>query len=451
MAGRARGAATAWRVRVPALLVLLAVVVAVGMPSARAAAGDLDRSFSGDGTLLLGFGRGTSGLSGLAVRSDGKIVVAGTGRHGGRSVFEIARLLANGRLDPTFGNHGRTVVGFPGKEPSSPFLLFTPKVALAPDGGIVLAGAVSGPAASAKRDIALLRLSPGGALDPSFGDGGRVITSLGPGDDFATDVAIDGNGRIVVSADVEHETTAAAALRYLPSGALDDSFGAHGVATVPTPVDAAALAVVLAPDGKVVLCGFAGPTVGNTKVLVARLTADGRPDRTFGGSGRSMFGFQRHSLGFDVALTPEGRIVVAGVTSPNGDLDEHTSIAVARLNSLGELDPSFGTGGRVMTNTGGGDLAMGVAVQSDGRIVAVGSSDLQTLLGKHLEVLRYTRAGKLDPTFNTIGVVDIDLGPSSEAWGDVDLRGGRVTVDGLVVTTSSSFGHSTGAVARFLR
>ena len=361
------GRSRAWRVRAPALALLVTAVALAGMPAASAAPGDLDTSFSGDGTLLLGFPPGSSGLTDVAVRSDGKIVVVGQGRHNARSVFEIARLMPNGRLDPTFGNHGRTIVAFPGKEASGPFPLATPKVALAPDGGIVLAGSVAGPATSAKDDIALLRLTPGGRPDTEFGNGGRVVTNLG-GDDDATDVAVDGSGRIVVSGETEHDGTASAiALRYLPSGALDHSFGANGVATVPTPSDASALALALGPGGKIVLCGAAG-----SRFLVARLLTDGRPDRTFAGSGRTLFGFLHESIGLDVALTPSGRIVVAGVTSPRGTLDEHTSIAVARLNSIGQLDPSFGTGGKVTTNTGGGDLAFGVAVQADGRIVAVG-------------------------------------------------------------------------------
>jgi uncharacterized delta-60 repeat protein len=445
------GVGRAWRTRAPALLVAVVVVLVIGAVPASASPGDLDTSFSGDGTLLLGFGSGSSGLTGLAVRSDGKIVVVGEGRHGGRTAFEIARLLPNGRLDPTFGNHGRTVVGFPGKEASGLFLLPIPKVALAADGAVVVAGGVSGPSASAKSDIALLRLTPGGHLDTTFGNDGRVVTDLGPGDDHATDVAMDRGGRIVVSADVEHDATrAATVLRYLPSGALDQSFGVDGVATLPTPSDAEALAVALAPGGKIVLCGASGSVAGSSsKMFVGRLTADGRPDHAFGGSGRTVFGFQHDSIAFDVALTPGGRIVVGGATSPHGNIDQHTLIAVARLNSLGGLDPSFGTGGKVVTSTGGGDLTTAIGVQTDGRIVAVGASDLQHFLGKHLEVLRYTRAGKLDSSFNTIGVVNMDLGPSSELWSGVVLRGGRATAVGEVGTTSNEFGHSTGAVARF--
>ena len=405
------GCSRAWRVRAPALALLVTAVALAGMPAASAAPGDLDTSFSGDGTLLLGFPPGSSGLTDVAVlfRTGRSSWSAKAGRTPG-SVFEIARLMPNGLLDPTFGNHGRTIVAFPGKESSGPFPLATPKVALAPEGGIVLAGSVACLATSAKDDIALLRLTPGGLPDTEFGNGGRVVTNLG-GDDDATDVAVDGSGRIVVSGETEHDGTASAiALRYLPSGALDHSFGANGVATVPTPSDASALALALGPGGKIVLCGAAG-----SRFLVARLLTDGRPDRTFAGAGRTLFGLLHESIGSDVVLTPSGRIVVAGVTSPRGTLDEHTSIAVARLNSIGQLDPSFGTGGKVTTNTGGGDLAFGVAVQADGRIVAVGSSDLQTLFGKHLEVLRYTTAGKLDPSFNTVGVVNIDLGPSSSA------------------------------------
>ena len=445
------GRTTTWRVRAPALVALVAALAYVGMPAASAAPGDIDTSFSDDGTLLLGFPPGSSGLTDLAVRSDGRIVVVGEGRHNARSVFEIGRLLPNGRLDPTFGNHGRTIVPFPGKEATTAFPLPTPKVALAPDGGIVLAGSVVGPGASAKDDIALLRLTPGGRPDTAFGDVGRVVTNLG-GDDDATDVAIDGSGRIVVSGETEQNgSSSAVALRYLPSGELDHSFGANGVATIPTRTGtgtlgrgAGALAVALGPGGKIVLCGGSG-----RKFLVARLQSDGSPDRTFAGSGRTLFGFLHESVGLDVALTPSGRIVVAGVTSPSGSIDEHMSIAVARLNSLGQLDPSFGTGGKVETNTGGGDLAFGVSVQADGRIVVAGSSDLQTLFGKHLEVLRYTTAGKLDPSFNTVGVVNIDLGPASEFWSDLILRNGRATVAGFVQTTSTTPGHTTGAVARF--
>ncbi|MEV4709402.1 delta-60 repeat domain-containing protein [Actinoplanes sp. NPDC049316] len=179
-----------------------------------------------------------------------------------------------------------------------------------------------------------------------------------------------------------------------------------------------AYAMAVQADGKVVSAGLTS-TDGEYRVAMARHDPDGSLDATFGAGGKVVtdIGDHRYSLVRALSLQSDGKIVAAGAT----DQDGRTVLALLRYNVDGRLDATFGTGGVALADVGG--QAYGVTMQPDGKIVAAGSADADSVL------VRYDAAGRPDRTFGAGGVVSTDLGGADET------RAVAVQPDGRIVTT----------------
>ena len=160
--------------------------------------GRLDRSFSGDGRATVDFGhRLSDGVHGLAFGRGGRIVLAGSsGKRGAAPRISVARLLANGRLDRSFGAGGRRLTR-PGR-----FGGYARAVVQQPDGRIVVAGRVFDDRRLDTSAWVLARYGRGGALDRSFGRGGLVVSDFSTGADWVGALAVQRNGRIVAAGSV---------------------------------------------------------------------------------------------------------------------------------------------------------------------------------------------------------------------------------------------------------
>jgi uncharacterized delta-60 repeat protein len=301
----------------------------------------------------------------VAIQDDGRVVVAGSPTYGGRGISSLARYEADGTPDATFSENGWVDLPWIGRAYA---------VAIAPDGGIVVAGAsgVVGPERSA---VALARYTPDGSLDATFGSNeGRVTTRFRRDPDVAYATAIQADGRLLVAGRAGNSILIA---RYEPDGSLDASFGSGGFLTArfaSGPNVAYALAVQ--PDGRVVVAGQAGDAV-----LLARYESDGSPDTGFGRGGRTLTDVTRDTdVGRGVAIQADGRILVAGCVRgrrPRSTSDHGlrgSRFAVLRYRSDGSLDPSFGRSGLAMTAFPEEDgIARSVAIGSNGSIVVAGS------------------------------------------------------------------------------
>jgi phospholipase C len=404
--------------------------------------GDLDPSFGTGGKVATAVGF----ASAVALQEDGKIVAAGhtdtdTGTQG---VFALARYNPNGSLDATFGTAGTVTTAFP-----SYFGSYDAAYALAlqGDGKIVAAGNTG----HGKSAFALARYNPNGSLDATFGTGGKVTTAFGTSYDAAYALALQEDGKIVAVGDTDTGTQGAFALaRYNPNGSLDATFGTGGkVTTVFGTSYDAAYALALQGDGKIVA---AGSTQTATQPPVhtfalARYNPNGSLDATFGTGGRvtTAFGTSGSSANA-IALQTDGKIVAAGDT----DTGTQGAFALARYNSDGSLDATFGTGGRVTTAFGtSGSSAYAVSLQGDGKIVTAGVTE--TAPGEYVFALaRYSPDGNLDATFGTDGTVTTAFGTiAAEAFG-VALQGdGKIVAAGLTepATTATPY---TFALARYL-
>ena len=186
-------------------------------------------------------------------------------------------------------------------------------------------------------------------------------------------------------------------------GLLDPGFGGDGKVTTNLDPPGAVMsledsanAVAVQPDGKIVLAGSLGCRMNvmleECSMAIARYDTDGFLDGTFGGDGIVLTHFSSGAVGLDVALQDDGKIVVAGAA--HAEASDEWAFALARYETDGTLDPTFSGDGRVKTWPGG-QLAFGVAIQPDGKIVAAGDG-----------IVRYTTDGSLDMGFGVGGHVD---------------------------------------------
>jgi len=302
------------------------------------AGGSLDPTFGSAGQVLTRLGTENATSHGMAIQGDGKIVVVANGQ----TSCGLIRYLGTGVLDPTFGTNGFVPVG----------TLSCGRIALQKDGKIVVGDGTGH----------LLRFHPDGALDVSFGNAGAVDLGV-----FGNccDIALAPDGRLVVTAIVpfgfsgEFAHPFSAIVRFIsPDGTsdlacctFDAGFGIGGPGE---------LRPVVQADGKVVF------TLGST---VHRLLPDGSSDSAFGNGGIATVSSAMGAVN-GIALQANGKIVVVGCRLPVDKAD----MAVARFNSNGTLDTTFGNGGMAVAQYAAPSQGFGVAIQADGRIVAAGNT-----------------------------------------------------------------------------
>jgi uncharacterized delta-60 repeat protein len=385
----------------------------------------LDPSF-GAGGIRVTTASGQTHVLDAAGYPDGGFVTVGTAS----GVWEVKRYTADGILDATFGSAGVANVTF-----SSSSDVAT-SVAVDASGKIVVAGAaLVGGSSSNHREFAVARLTALGNLDTSFGGSGKVRTAFGllNGDDAtARDVAIQGDGKIVLagSARIAGDTDFALA-RYNSDGSLDDNsdldggFGVNGTSRSP----------ILSTYDEIASIALRNDAAGNTTGIVAAgsknlsdfavalYTANGVLDGSFGG-GTGVVTQDFGGLGDQASAVQivGNRILVAGVASPGTG-----SVALAKYDFSGNLDPTFGSGGTVVRNDLSPDspTVSSLSVQADGKIV-VGGTFRNTAITTPAQPTD-NRQGFSLYRFSAAGVTDASFGTNGKIYTLV----GKGTVDGL--------------------
>ena len=267
-------------------------------------------------------------------------------------------------------------------------------------------------------------------LDTSFGPGhtGKVTTDLGSTSDYGYRTLVQPNGKILLAGGANFSV-----VRYNKDGTPDVTFGANGIATQ-TGTDVAYGAALL-PDGRVLVGG--GSNFG-----LCQLNPDGSLDQTFGGgTGKSVSGFGTTYVGYDLALLPSGKILMAG---KNGN-----DFVVARFNADGSVDKSFGTSGKTTTDFAGSyDKGYALAVTPDGASFFVGGQSRDSSGNYNGSIAKYSAStGKLDTSFGSGGKVTTDFGNADDAvWAVAVLPSGQLLAAGRGGTSSTGYDF---AVARY--
>lgn len=322
--------------------------------------GSLDSSFGSGGIVVFSENNGGPAF-GLALQSDGKIITASP-----TSLrLDIFRYNTNGTLDSTFGTGGIVSTRAAGLLVGSA----TGGLAVQPDGKILVACGV------------LLRLLSNGQFDSSFGTGGVAPSLTG-----TQTLALLSTGKSLVVSSFNF--SAGSAARYNSSGSLDKAFGVSGQA----PSFAQAVAIATLSDGRFILAGTldsaATPSAGAPPqaFVLTRYNSNGTIDTTFGTHGATVTPFPGNGYSAVAALAVQanGDVVAAGVTEVKNPVfgQEPSDFALARYTPNGQLDTAFGSNGLVTTafgtNGGNAAAASALAIQSDGKIVAVGYDNSQT-------------------------------------------------------------------------
>ena len=338
--------------------------------------GSIDTGFGIDGKVTTDMGSANRPEEALAVaiQGDGKIVVVGytsipnvPPNPSLPDTFALARYNSNGSLDTSFGTGGRVSANVNGRAFA---------VAIQGDGKIVAAGEVSFPSTSGLdfSEFVVARFNANGSLDASFGDGvtGQVVTDFGGTTNSASNLVLQPNGAMVVSGKpigsqpgFDHTDIA----RYNANGSLDTSFGSGGKLTL-AGVDVGQ-GLARQADGKYVLVGNVTETTvpATARFLLKRLNADGSPDTTFGNAGTVDTAFTESATANGVALQGDGKIVAVGTRA----FSANPNFIVARYNANGSVDATFGSDGNLSIDFFGfNDAGENVLVQPDGKIVVGG-------------------------------------------------------------------------------
>jgi uncharacterized delta-60 repeat protein len=411
MAGRTE-AIIGWAMRALALAVLAAWVAAAPALAASSSVGGLvDSSFGSGGSVTVPVGS-LAGAAAVVVQRDGRIVTAGQATVNGQEVIVATRMTSSGRMDSTFGQKGIVTVAINGGAGMDSGA----GLALQPDGKIVIAGdgrdGTYGPL-----EFAAVRLNTNGSLDQTFGHGGIASVDIGPYS-IANAVLIQPDGKIVLAGTAQEDHIVFAAARLNPNGTPDTSFGQNGTVTLPDQT-AGAWAATLQSDGKIVLAGQANydnPSVtGAQQFMAARLNSDGSLDQSFAQNGIDLIPVGQTALGFGIAREANNKLLLAGIAFTFTNVN-----ATVQLNPDGTPDTTYGTGGTATVLTTAG---------TNGLILDSAGNAIMPLVGPGAE--RITPNGTPDTSFGTSGI-SLVKGLSGGANGVALQSDGKVVLAGAV-------------------
>ncbi|HNW98820.1 MAG TPA: T9SS type A sorting domain-containing protein [Bacteroidales bacterium] len=309
---------------------------------------------------------------------------------------------------------------------------FLYSLAVQSDGKVIAAGYLN----AATSDFAVARYNTDGTLDNTFSVDGKVTTAIGTDDDQAFSVALQDDGKIVLcGASFNSSDYDFAVVRYNADGTLDNTFDSNGSTTtaIGTGNDIAQ-SLAIQPDGKIVAAGFSMSTSG-WDFAVVRYNSDGSLDTDFSTDGKVTTAIgTTDDRGYAVAIQPDGKIVVAGLSYNGSDMD----FALVRYNSDGTLDINFGTNGKVTTAIGTGeDVALSMALQSDGKIVLAGYSYNGST--PDIALARYNSDGTLDTGFSSDGKVTTDIASEEDRAYSVKIQADNKILVGGLTSISSNY------------
>ena len=397
-------------------LALVLLVLVLPARTTLAASGDLDPTFGAGGIVITDITDNSSETAyAVVVQSDGRIIAGGGVTSGAKTDFALLRYNVDGTADTSFGLNGVVTTTISAGADTIRAMV------LQPDGALVTTG-------SSGSKVAVARyVSPTGALDPGFGAGGVVTTTIGASA-APQAVALDSLGRIVVAGTANGHFFVA---RYTTAGALDTTFNSVGTATASIGASDWGQGVAVQTDNKIIVAGYSdlGPS---ENYALLRFNISGTLDTTFNVTGKvnTDIGSNTNDQAHALAIQPDGKIVVAGFSTSGGQ-----SFATLRYNANGSLDTSFGVSGRITTTVGAVNEAHALAIQPTGKIVVAG--DTGSGGNVNFALVRYTKNGALDTTFNSggaiPGIVTTDLAGGSDDL----LYGLAIQPDNQIVVAGS--------------
>lgn len=374
------------------------------------------------GIITTAIGTSNDYAAAITTQSDGKLVLAGYSFNGTNGDFALLRYSSNGALDSSFDNDGKVTT------PINALDDIGYSIIIQPDGKLIASGYSNTNASITNNDFALARYNSNGSLDTSFGNNGKVTTAIGAGNDYAYSALLQTDGKIIQTG---YSYTGAnndfALARYNNNGSLDTSFGNNGKVTTAIGLgNDYAYSAVLQNDGKIIAAGRSYNGANDDFSLV-RYNNDGSLDTGFGNNGKvstaigNSFDYARF-----VTTQADGKLLAVGYSN-NGI---NNDFALVRYNNDGSLDSSFGNAGKTTTDFSGfNDLAQSAIIQNDGKIVLAGYSN--NGVNNDFALARYNSDGSLDTSFGNNGKVTTDINAGNDvAQAIIAVANGKLVVTG---------------------
>jgi uncharacterized delta-60 repeat protein len=326
--------------------------------------GNLDETFGNLGRVTTAISNVRDLANALAVQPDGKLVAAGYCYAAGYDDFCMVRYHSDGRLDTTFGNGGKVTT------PLGAHSDIANEMILQPDGKIVTAGYCY----TGNNDFCMARYDSSGMIDFNFGNSGKVITAIGTSDDHINALMLQSDGKLIAAGYCSGGNNDFCMARYNANGNIDMTFGSVGkVITSIGSGNDQVNALILQSDGKLVAAGscYGG---GNNDFCMARYDANGSLDITFGSAGKVISGIGSGNDQINALILQSNGKLIAGGGCDTGINDD---FCVARYDASGNLDITFGINGKITTDFSAGfDVATSMILQPDGKLVAAGYCDI---------------------------------------------------------------------------
>ncbi|MBC7626960.1 T9SS type A sorting domain-containing protein [Ferruginibacter sp.] len=420
--------------------------------------GSLDNSFNESGIILSAFSFANF-ATGVALQTDGKIVVTGNGlvSNASNQVIQLARYNSDGNLDSSFGNGGSVQFGF---RVNSNCVTIQNNGQILVGGSVLLRYNTDGTLdnlfnGNGKEDIggineiavqadgkivlrlnggfSLARINAKGGLDSTFNSNGNVTIDFGGTNDQANSLAIQTDGKIILAGKTSTSATSSFAIaRYHPNGSLDNSFSSDGKQVVAVGSYSYVNSLIIQADGKLFALGI---NTEGSKISIATArfnAADGSLDPNYNATGLLIDHLsQGYTFYTSAAVQPDGKILAAGYSWNGLNVD----FALTRYNINGSFDNSFSGGGKLMTDFGGADdRAKDIAIQTDGKIILAGVS------GGKFAIARYNTNGSMDITFNGNGLQTTAFSNADTVTAVAIQKDGKIIVAGTGIARYNTNG-----------
>ncbi|MEZ4958539.1 MAG: delta-60 repeat domain-containing protein [Saprospiraceae bacterium] len=289
-------------------------------------------------------------------------------------------------------------------------------IVLQPDGKVVVAGWYK----ISSRKLLLIRYNTDGSIDTGFGDNGKFISDFVVYD--AVNIALLPNGKLVATGNLNGNFDTFFA-RFNSNGTLDSSFGTGGVIMLDFPEPTKCQAIAPGPGDKLYIAATQSDNNVMWRIAAMRLNADGSFDNSFGTNGISSLDFTSTGWVQDLKVRPDGGMVIGGRSGSSGFL------TLAAFTSNGTPDPNFGTNGQVVLNNLPNNLSFfnemhSVELDGNGNVYGVGR------VGLNLSVVKLSAAGVLDASYGENGLSRIILGERTEGFGSAFDAEGKLLVAG---------------------
>jgi len=374
-----------------------------------------DETFGDGGIVLTSLTPADVTVSDIATQSDDKIIVSGNLFDGMNRDLIAIRYLPDGQIDSSFAVDGSYILG------SSAEFEFSSSIAVDDQDQIYIVGARRDPVSTSRAIV--IKLLADGAIDASFDqDGIWESTGNSDGTDIFTDILIQQDGKILVAGLRETSTPSKFAFlaRFNPDGTLDNDFGNGGISLTPVPDEYSVNTVAVNSIGEIVVQGV----LFNFEIdlYLMKFDPQGQLDETFGTNGVVTRGDE---FAGGMTIQPDDKILIP----TKSDFTFGDDFGILRYNSDGTLDDSFGVNGRTSIDPSQDpESPTSILIQADGKIIIAGS--IGFTLTQDFALARFDSDGVLDPTFGINGSITVDDGLSEVLVATTFQSNGSIVVAG---------------------